>query len=204
MLAAASGGWWGGPHDGRGIPSADSPDGSPNGFHVLSVDGADHTTRFVAAAGKASGSGQLRAVVDGPSARQPRAIRSDTGAGEFRGGPIPADELGACTLVVNVFDGGPRTSVAYEIAGRQPARVPMQRTAMRDPYIAQLFARSAPTQKPWVQAVPSSHMWKAPLPTDLAPGAHRVTVRTRDEYGRESVARMLLEVGPRSAAAAPT
>ena len=55
VLAAASGGWWGGPHDGRGIPSADSPDGNPNGYHVLAVDGAQYTTRFVPAAGKTSG-----------------------------------------------------------------------------------------------------------------------------------------------------
>jgi hypothetical protein len=58
-------------------------------------------------------------------------------------------------------------------------------------------------QKPWVQAVPSSHVWKAPLPARLEAGAHRVTVRVHDEYGRESVTHMLLEVGPRGTAASP-
>jgi hypothetical protein len=199
VLAAASGGWWGGPHDGRGIPSADSPDGNPNGYHVLSVDGAQYTTRFVAAAGKTSG--QLRAFVDGPSTRRLLTTRAD--ADEFCSGPIPGHELAVCELAVNVFDGGPRTSVAYEIAGRRPALVPMRRTAMPDPYIAQLFARSASMQKPWVRAVPSSHVWKAPLPADLEPGAHRVTLRASDEYGRERVSHMLLEVGPRGVAASP-
>ena len=201
VLAAASGGWWGGPRDGRGIPSADSPDGSPNGYHILAVDGADYTTRFVPAVGKASG--QLRAVVDGPSARWRRTMTADAGAGQFCSEPIAANELAACELIVNVFDGGPRTKVAYEIAGLRPGLVPMQRTAMCDPYVAQLFARSAPMQKPWVRAVPSAHMWTAPLPADLEPGAHRVTVRANDEYGRECVAHMLLEVGPRGAAASP-
>jgi C terminal of Calcineurin-like phosphoesterase/Calcineurin-like phosphoesterase len=174
VLAAASGGWWGGPHDGRGIPSADSPDGNPNGFHVLSVDGPQYATRFVPAAGKASG--QLRVVLDGPARRLASAKDGD---GEPCGGPIAARDLAGTQLVVNVFDGGPRTSVVCEIAaaGRQPLVIPLQRTPMCDPYIAQLFARSAPMQKPWVQAVPSSHAWKAPLPADLAPGAHRVTVR---------------------------
>ena len=79
----------------------------------------------------------------------------------------------------------------------------MQRTAMCDPYIAQLFARSAPTQKPWVQAVPSSHVWTAPLPVGLEPGAHRVRVRAIDEYGREHVAHTLLEVATPGAAPAP-
>ena len=81
--------------------------------------------------------------------------------------------------------------------------VPMQRTAMPDPYVAQLFAQSAAVQKPWVQAVPSSHVWRAPLPADLGPGAHRVTVRASDEYGRECVTHLLLEVGPRAAAPSP-
>jgi C terminal of Calcineurin-like phosphoesterase/Calcineurin-like phosphoesterase len=201
VLAAASGGWWGGPHDGRGIPSADSPDGSPNGFHILAVDGAEYTTRFVPAAGKTAD--QIRVVVDGPSARRRRTARADAGAGEFCSEPIAADELAACELVVNVFDGGPRTKVTYEIAGRRPALVPMQRTTMRDPFIVQLFARSEPMQKRWVRAVPSSHVWKAPLPADLDPGAHRVTVRATDEYGRERVTHILLEVGPRGAAASP-
>jgi hypothetical protein len=201
VLAAASGGWWGGPHDVRGIPSADSPDGNPNGYHVLSLDGVRYTTRFVAAAGKASG--QLRVVVDGPSAR--RLVSAKHGARESRGDPIAVRELGESELVVNVFDGGPRTSVVCEIAtaGRQPLVIPLQRTPMCDPYIAQLFARSAPMQKPWMQAVPSSHVWKAPLPSDLAPGAHRVTVRACDEYGRERTANMLLEVGAREAVASP-
>ncbi len=199
VLAAASGGWWGGPHDARGIPSADSPDGSPNGYHVLSVDGAQYTTRFVPAAGKTSG--HLRAVVVGPSARS--LLATGTGAGEFCSGPIMAHELAASELVVNVFDGGPRTSVVYEIPGRRPALAPMRRTTMCDPYIAQLFARSAPMQKPWVQAVPSSHVWKAPLPADLEPGAHRVTVRARDEYGRERVAHTLVEVAARETVVSP-
>src|SRR5262249_1778273 len=114
VLAAASGGWWGGPRDGRGIPSADSPDGAPNGFHVLSVDGAQYTTRFVPAAGKTSD--QLRVVVDGPSVRQTRA-GGNAGADAFCSEPVAAHELAACALVVNVFDGGPRTHVAYAIDG---------------------------------------------------------------------------------------
>src|SRR2546423_13571204 len=87
--------------------SADSQDGSPNGFHVLSVDGSHYTTRFVPAVGK--GARQLRAVVDGPR------------AGTLAGGcaaTFALDELGACEPVVNVFDGGPATRVTFEVAGQ--------------------------------------------------------------------------------------
>ncbi len=46
VLTAASGSWWSGPLDARGVPRADSRDGTPRGFHVLSVDGNRATTRF--------------------------------------------------------------------------------------------------------------------------------------------------------------
>lgn len=44
VLAAVSGSWWSGPFDPRGIPMALQSDGSPNGFHILSVDGGRYTT----------------------------------------------------------------------------------------------------------------------------------------------------------------
>lgn len=183
VLAAASGGWWGGHQDRRGIPFADCPDGSPNGYHVLAVDGSRYVTRFVPAAGKAAG--QLRVTVHGPHRR---------GAASLSAAPIQARELRACELIVNVFDGGPRTRVAYEIAGRSPKQVAMQRTTASDPFIAELFARHASMQKPWVRAVPSSHLWRAPICSDLGPGAHRLTVRATDEYGRALVAHLMVEV----------
>ena len=46
VMTAVSGSWWSGPFDHRGIAVADSRDGSPNGFHVLSIDGQSYTTRF--------------------------------------------------------------------------------------------------------------------------------------------------------------
>ena len=49
VLTALSGSWWSGPYDHRGVASADSRDGTPNGFHILSVDGLTYTTRFIPA-----------------------------------------------------------------------------------------------------------------------------------------------------------
>ena len=40
ILTAVSGSWWSGPLDHRGVACADSRDGTPNGFHILSVDGS--------------------------------------------------------------------------------------------------------------------------------------------------------------------
>jgi hypothetical protein len=182
VLSAASGGWWGGMQDRRGIPFADSPDGNPNGYHVLSVEGSRYETRFVAAAGKDAS--PLRAVVCGPRRRAGSALTE----------PIPVNDLPECELVVNVFDGGPRTRVVYELAGHDAAGTPMRRVAGSDPFVAEALARTAPLQRPWVRPVPSSHLWRAPLPKGMAPGAHRLTIRIYDEYGRRQLAHMLLEV----------
>src|SRR5262249_29710890 len=46
VMTALSGSWWSGPYDHRGVAVAGCPDGNPNGFHFLSVDGNRFTTRF--------------------------------------------------------------------------------------------------------------------------------------------------------------
>ena len=168
VLTAASGGWWGGPKDGRGIPTAESPDGNPNGFHVLSVDGRHYATRFVPAPGKAAA--QMRALVEGQCTRQPD--------GRFR----TADARG-CYLVANVFDGGPRTRVTYELAGAGKLQS-MSRVSGMDPFVA---------QKPWARPAPSSHLWKAAL-GDLSAGEHHLTVRAVDEYGRTHATSLVIEI----------
>ena len=73
----------------------------------------------------------------------------------------------------------------------------MQRTDMADPYVTEFIAAHTASFKSWVRAVPSSHVWRAPLPVGLPPGAHRVTVRARQPGGAQHVAHIVLEVaGP--------
>jgi len=178
VLTAASGGWWSGPKDTRGIPSADAEDGNPNGYHVLAVDGCHYSTRFVPAAGKPSV--QLRASIEGPHQSSSATVRQA--------------DLGSSELVVNVFDGGPGSRVSYSITGLTGAPRVMQRVASTDPHVARVFARHAALQKPWMRALPSSHLWRAPLPPELRPGAYCATVSAEDEYGRRLGAHLLFEV----------
>jgi hypothetical protein len=178
VLTAASGGWWSGMQDARGIPAADAEDGNPNGYHRLAIDGCHYTTRFVPAAGKPAT--QLRASLE--TAGSALLARADRALSE---------------LVVNVFDGGPITRVSYSITGVTTQPLPMQRIASPDPYVVRLFARQASLQKPWMRALPSSHIWRAPLPQDLRPGAYCARVEAVDEYGRPSSTHVLFEVaGP--------
>jgi hypothetical protein len=184
VLTAASGSWWGGPRDHRGIPLAESRDGSPKGFHVLSVDGNRYTTRFVAS-GPSQGA-QMRIMLhSGQSADQAAGLCCC---------PLTRAALPSLKIAADVFDGGPRTQVMCEIEGAGLAPVAMQRATMPDPFIVDTFAKNRALHKPWVAAAPSSHLWTAPLAAELPPGAYRLVVRATGEYGGEHVAHMVLEI----------
>ena len=196
VLTAVSGSWWSGPYDRRGVAAADSYDGTPNGFHVLSIDGNRYTTRFVPA--KEPNAARMRIMVD----RGPRRPPGDQGARmlELLGAPMAQDHAVAADLVVNVFDGGPRTLVEYRIGERTPVRMERQRRV--DPFVREVFARNGATKKPWVEAQPCSHLWVAHLPADLELGTHCISVRVVDEYAREHHEHLVLEVTGVATAAA--
>ena len=190
VLTALSGSWWSGPFDHRGVASADSWDGTPNGFHILSVDGTNYTTRFVPA--KEPNGRQVRLSIDsrfhGISKEADREFRQD----QLLGSPVPRAALGSSTLIANVFDGGENTKVTMRIGGRPP--VPMVRTARPDPFVEEVFARNEATKKAWVKPQTSSHVWTARLPGDLPPGAYPVVVEAVNEYRKVVTGRLALEV----------
>jgi hypothetical protein len=190
VLTALSGSWWSGPFDHRGVASADSRDGTPNGFHILSVAGNRYTTRFVPA--KEPNGRQMRLSID--SSFHGITKESDL---EFRqvrilGSPVPRASLYGSTLVANVFDGGEKTKVTMTIGDRGP--VEMTRSARPDPFVEEVFARHEETKKSWVKADNSSHIWTARLLADLAPGAYRLAVEAVNEYGKTVTGRLALEV----------
>jgi hypothetical protein len=190
VLTAVSGSWWSGPFDHRGIACAMSRDGSPNGYHILSVDGAKYETRFVPA--KEPGARRTRILLDSVFHRAGRELQRDFRMGQMLGSPISDDALHATEVIVNVFDGGPRTKVELAVGHAQP--FPMMPERRPDPLVQELFARNEGTKKPWVKAEVSSHIWTARLPHDLKPGAHTLTVLVRDEYGRSYSEHAVMEV----------
>ncbi|KMO13424.1 calcineurin-like phosphoesterase C-terminal domain-containing protein, partial [Methylobacterium platani] len=191
VLTAVSGSWWSGPPDRRGIATADSRDGTPHGFHVLSVTGGRHyTTRYVPASDDADR--QMRIVLESQFHGADIARLPDTRLYELLGATIPAESAGSTQVVVNLFDGGPRSRVAFRIGDRAP--VAMTRVRRPDPFVAALYARNAATKKSWVKAEPCSHLFVARLPRDLAAGTHRLTVEATDEYGRPHRDALVLEL----------
>ena len=190
IMTAVSGSWWSGPFDYRGIACALSRDGSPNGYHMLSIDGTKYETRFVAA--KEPQSRKTRIMLDSVFHRAGRELQRDFRMGQMLGSPIPVDALYATEVIVNVFDGGPKTKVELAIGNAAP--VAMTRDARPDPLASELYARNEATKKPWVKAENSSHIWTARLPSNLEPGSHTLTVTVQDEYGRPFLEHAVVEV----------
>ena len=190
VMTAVCGSWWSGPYDHRGVAYADSRDGSPNGFHILSVDGNAYKTRFVPA--KEPNGRQIRLSIESQFHAANREIKYQFRPGQLNGSPIGRATLGAATLVANVFDGGPKTKVAMRIGDSAPIEMSPRR--MPDPFVEDLYARNEATKKPWIKAEISSHIWTARLPHDLDVGAHRVVVEAVTEYGDVVSGRLALEV----------
>ena len=190
VLSAASGSWWSGPADTRGIPVALATDGSPSGYHILSVDGTRAATRLVASHDPARA--LLRIVLDSQAHEMSPEVLSQYAPGALLTGPIAASQLGSTKVVVNFFEGGPRSTVELAAAdGAFAAMAPVLRT---DPFVTEVYGRNAATRKPWVKPELSSHLWQADLPVSLGVGTHRLQVRATDEYGGQHSASMILEV----------
>src|SRR5262249_43956289 len=190
VLTAVSGSWWSGPFDHRGIATADSRDGTPKGFHVLSIDGNRYRTRFQPA--NEPNGRQMRITLDSEFHRGDREMSRDLPMGALLGSPIARESVFATDVVVNFFDGGPRSKVAYRIGQRAP--VTMTRETRPDPFVQEVFARNESTKKPWGKAEPCPHIWVARLPADLDAGTHCIQVTAIDEYGREHRDHLVLEV----------
>ena len=189
VLTAVCGSWWSGPLDHRGIACADSYDGTPNGHHVLSIDGASYTTRYVPAAEPADK--QMRISLDTQYHTGDREIFRDTTEANLLRSPISVDQTAGTRVVVNLFDGGPRSKVAMALD--DGALVPMTHVSRPDPFVVQLYGRYPATIKPWVKPQPS-HVWQAALPAGLKPGAYALKIVATDEYGRTHRDGMVLEV----------
>jgi hypothetical protein len=121
-----------------------------------------------------------------------KEVYRDFRVGALLGSPITHDAAFSAQVIVNFFDGGPRTTVEYQIGKRDPIK--MQRDERLDPFVQEEFARNEATKKPWVKAVSSSHIWTARLPPDLEVGTHCLRVRVTDEYGREHRDHLVIEV----------
>jgi len=190
VLAVVSGSWWSGPFDPRGIPTTDQRDGTPNGYHVLQVDGTDASVRFKAAGKPADF--QMRIVFDVAHHGLRVDGMRDFRTGELFDGRFSVDNVPAAEVLVNLFDGGPKSRLSFRID--DGPELPMTRVFRADPYMVEFFTRNPDTKKSWLNASPSSHLWSADLPDDLGPGTYTLSVKAVDEFGRTHHGHTILEI----------
>ena len=156
-VGAACGAFWSGLKDAQGIPDTTMADGTPNGFATLRIlkDGryqlAWHPARNV----------DVQLVLHAP-----RVLRR----GAWPGNGVYA----------NVFMGRDDSRIEYRID--EGDWKPMQRVERADPRVVAENIRDdeAPELRNYdraPEATPSKHLWRGVLPTNLAAGAHRISVR---------------------------
>jgi hypothetical protein len=189
-LSAACGSWWAGPIDERGIPTSWQRDGTPNGYYLMDVDGTSYKLRFKAAGEMATR--QLHIMLDTWYYQYSASPQRDYRMGQMGRGAIRRDLVHSTDVVVNLFDGGPNSTVEFRIGERSPVK--MKRLARTDPFIVELYQRNREVMKKWIEITPSTHVWVADLPRDLEPGAHTIEARAVDEYGQVHTGSQVIEV----------
>jgi 3',5'-cyclic AMP phosphodiesterase CpdA len=162
-VAAACGGFWGGPRGADGIPVATMWDGTPPGYAVLGFDG-DRVSLVYHPANLPS-EHQLEV-------HAPRSV---------------ATGQGYVSYYANVFNGHDGWTVEARLDGR--AWTPMRRILGWDPsYAADFLAQDSQDRPaPGVRLpdpVVCYHLWRGALPADLLPGEHVLHVRATDPDGR--------------------
>ena len=194
VLTTVSGSWWSGPFDAEALPVSMQRDGTPRGYHRMRVDGTDLRVSFKAA-GRPDDH-QMRIMLDAAH-HGPGGGYRDFRPGELYDGRINEDQVAAASVVVNLFDGGPRSTVRFQV--NDGAWADMRRVARSDPSYLEWAERHSAVIKPWVEPRPSTHLWVADLPDDLGPGTHLLSVAATDEFGASHHGHKVLEVTGSSA-----
>ena len=170
VCGAACGSWWSGPDDERDVPLSYQTDGAPNGYYLFDFQGHEYQARFKAAGQDPAE--QLRIML-------PSRV-------------VTTDALDTLQVVVNVYDGGPRSKVEVRI-GDRPFK-PMEWIVRTDPLFTRLTVQYPDQYRNWVSPRLSRHIWTAALPNDLPPGVHTITVQTTDRYGNTYDGHLVFEV----------
>jgi hypothetical protein len=172
-VAAACGGFWGGPFDRDGIPVSTMWDGTPPGYAILGFAGGAVSLDYFPARMEAEHQIALHV---------PEAV---------------ATKQGFVSFYANVFNGDDGWPVEARIDDR--AWNPIRRTLGWDPsYAADFLAQDSVTHPSARTRLPDPavcyHLWRGFLPADLPPGRHRVQVRATDPQGRVFSAERPLEI----------
>lgn len=172
-VAAACGGFWGGPKDADGIPVSTMWDGTPPGYAVVGFKGGSVTMDYVPARFPADHQMSLHAPA------------------------VLAPKMGYVSYFANVFNGDDSWRVSARLDDR--AWVPIKRLVGWDPtYAADFLAQDSSTHATAGKRLPDPvvcyHLWHGYLPADLPVGRHVLQVKAVQPGGGEYVSQQDIEV----------
>jgi len=156
ICSSASGTWWTGPVDTRGIPSSTQIDGVPNGFFIFQFGGNDFIHSYYPA-----GNIQEQMRIESPNGK--------TGSHDQE-------------IVVNVYNSNKYSRVEACMDGKH--KVELKNDIRRDPFITESFRKFRDQYKSWSSPARSTQMWVAPMPAAMGKGFHTIKVTSTDEFGR--------------------
>lgn len=160
----ASGSWWGGIRDERGIPHTMMSDGAPNGYSIIRFNGHRYTVDFKAAS-------------------RPAGYQMRIHAPEV----VSLADVPDTRVWVNVFNGSEKSTVQMRMGRRGPWKTIERRVEFDPAYVAMRDRELAVEKKDWVAMPapkPSPHLWSGLLPAVKRPGAYQIQIQTTDMNGR--------------------
>ncbi len=171
------GSWFGGAPDENGIPHATMSDGAPNGYSIFTFDGHKYDIQYRAA-------------------RRPAAHQMNIAAPET----VATADSGETAVLVNVFGGSERSKTEMRL-GEEGSWVTMERVAVEDPYFMAMKRDEEGPNPPRGRKLPkpfkATHIWRATLPPNPAPGTYLIQVRTTDMFGKTYTDRRSIRIlGP--------
>jgi len=163
-VGTASGDWWSGSPDDRGIPAATMYDGTPNGYNIIRFKGNAYTYDYKAAGFDES----YKMRLYGPKL-------------------VPRNRFFKGELYVNYFQGSPLDTVEFMVNEGEWRK--MRYVVEQDPHISAIryewdHADALPSGTRPSNPLISYHLWKTRIPTNVPAGENIVYIRIKDKQGR--------------------
>jgi hypothetical protein len=174
-VGTTSGDWYFGEVDQHGIPYSTMRDGTPKGYVTISFKGNQYAFDYKAA-----------------------GMPEDQAMQIFAPKLVEKDKRTSAGIYVNFFIGSAEDQLEYRVD--QGPWKPMNYVEDYDPmyldklhtwdFTEELLAGRRPSNP-----VPSKHLWRAPIPTDLPAGVHQIEIKASDMFGREFTQKHSYRIG---------
>lgn len=163
-VGTTSGNWYSGERDANGIPPATMADGTKKGYAAITFNGNKYEIDyFVSGADK---NFKMNVFI-------PKIVQKK--------------KKSKANFYVNYYLGGEKDTVEYKVG--KGAWQLMTKTEAQDPHLLLEVMKWDTTDVPLLGSRPdnpnlSTHIWSAPLPSNLSVGKHKIQIRVRDMFGR--------------------